>query len=254
MVRIGTIRSAILPGCSSTRFGPSWSKMLEQNVASMGYQVVEVTNLFGHTAVEFRQLLNQNGLRAITNTVLINQLRNELDRTIADSLALGACYVALAIISEETLTSLDSLTAFAAEMNELGRKLCSYGLQLLYHHHSFELVTVNGELLLERLFRLLDPRFVQAELDLGRAANSGVDPARLLRLFAERAPLVHVKDVDAMGNFTEVGRGVVPYTRLFPLMRETGVKFAFVEQDTSDAPLASARMSLEYLKGLGFMY
>jgi sugar phosphate isomerase/epimerase len=69
------------------------------------------------------------------------------------------------------------------------------------------------------------------------------------------APLVHVKDMDATPKkyFTEVGKGVVDFRRVFAQSSLAGIRHYFVEQDeTKGSAIDSARVSYEYLKSLDF--
>ena len=51
--------------------------------------------------------------------------------------------------------------------------------------------------------------------------------------------------------FTEVGRGVIDWERVFKAAAKGGLKHYFVEQDLCERPpLESARISYDYLKNL----
>jgi sugar phosphate isomerase/epimerase len=69
-----------------------------------------------------------------------------------------------------------------------------------------------------------------------------------------RFPLVHVKDMDntPKKDFTEVGRGTIDFKKIFALSKRAGIRHYFVEQDRSDAPLESIKVSYDYLSKLEF--
>ncbi|MNR58677.1 hypothetical protein D3C85_1797330 [compost metagenome] len=63
--------------------------------------------------------------------------------------------------------------------------------------------------------------------------------------------MIHVKNVDKKGNFTEVGRGVIDYAPILKAAPSLGVKYYFVEQDDPTDPMKSSQESLAYLKSIG---
>jgi sugar phosphate isomerase/epimerase len=93
------------------------------------------------------------------------------------------------------------------------------------------------------------------EMDLYWIAKAGADPLRYFQEYPGRFPLVHVKDMDATPKkyFTEVGRGVVDFRRVFAQAKLGGIRHFFVEQDETPGPaIESVRQSYEYLKKLDF--
>jgi sugar phosphate isomerase/epimerase len=105
------------------------------------------------------------------------------------------------------------------------------------------------------LLKETDSSLVQMEMDLYWITKAGADPLRYFREHPGRFPLVHVKDMDATPRkyFTEVGKGVVDFRRVFAQASLGGIRHYFVEQDETAGPaIESARESYQYLKTLDF--
>jgi sugar phosphate isomerase/epimerase len=101
-------------------------------------------------------------------------------------------------------------------------------------------------------------------MDIMWVTVAGADPVSLLKKYGHRVALMHLKNV-APGvekrynemvpktAFREVGNGVVDVPAVLKAAADAGVKHYFVEQDqTPGDPVASLRMSFEYLKKLDY--
>jgi sugar phosphate isomerase/epimerase len=92
---------------------------------------------------------------------------------------------------------------------------------------------------------------LKAQLDLGWVKKAGENPIEVLKSYQGRVELIHIKDVDKAGEFTEVGKGIVGYRGILDKAAKVRVKYYIVEQDYSPHPLWSAKMSLDFLKAYG---
>ena len=63
---------------------------------------------------------------------------------------------------------------------EMGAKLNSSGLQLLYHNHDFEFAKFDGETMFDILLNNTDAKLVQAEVDSFWVAKGGHDAAQFI--------------------------------------------------------------------------
>jgi len=67
-------------------------------------------------------------------------------------------------------------------------------MQLLYHNHDFEFVTLSGMFGLDFLYAAVPEDLLKTELDVCWVKYAGQDPAAYLRKYAGRCPVVHLKD------------------------------------------------------------
>lgn len=114
------------------------------------------------------------------------------------------------------------------------------GLRLLYHPHNWEYEKLGGKPIIDLQLEGVGRDLMQVELELYWAAKAGLDPRQALLKYSGLSPLVHVKDMDAQGGFTEVGNGMLNWPSLFAAFDKTGVRYYFIEQDQSPNPLGSA--------------
>ena len=153
-------------------------------------------------------------------------------------------------------------------LNAKGAVLAKSGLKLAYHNHNAEFSPLSAQaggkagaangyqILLART----DPAFVGFEMDAGWVTAAGQDPFALLKAHPGRFTAMHVKDIKATTkpNFvfeqdpTEVGSGMIDWTRLLPAAHAAGVTGFFVEQEPpfAHSRLESVGISYGYLSKL----
>jgi sugar phosphate isomerase/epimerase len=141
-------------------------------------------------------------------------------------------------------------TALADQLEGLARTLAAGGISLSYHNHDHELSgTVDGQTILDLLLERAPS--LGLELDTAWVYAGGKDPVDYLRRYADRTPLVHLKDLrreDGGWRTVELGAGEVPLKDILDAVPAGAA--VFYEQDQSDG-LASLRASLAYLETLG---
>lgn len=223
-----------------------------RQVAALGYQGVEFAGYGGLPAGELKRLLDELGLRPAGSHVRLERLEGALDDELAYARAIGLRDVALPAVPEGRRETLDDFRRLAAFLNATGERCRAAGIRLSYHNHAFEFVRFDGAYALDRLLGWTDPRLVFWEPDVYWIARAGEDPVAYVRRYADRCPLVHLKDVaaDAEQSFAEVGEGTLDFDALFAAAPEAD--WYVVEQDRArGSAIESARTSLENLRRWG---
>ena len=82
-----------------------------------------------------------------------------------------------------------------------------------------------------------------------------MDPVQAIRRIGQRAIAVHIKDVDAAGENTIVGRGTIDEPGVFAALRDVKFQGLMVleyegDMDNMNARLAGMKKSLEVMHGL----
>lgn len=157
----------------------------------------------------------------------------------------------------------DQLKSLAQRANRAGAACRKAGIQLCYHHHSFEFATLpTGETGWDVFVKEFDPDLVKFEIDVFWATIGGLDPVKTIRGLKGRVAQLHLKDMlkgtptnhdegtVAKEAFQEVGDGVVDWTAVLAAAQFAGAKQCHVEQDQSPDPIASIGQSIRYLKTL----
>jgi len=224
-------------------------------VAEVGFQEVELAGLFGRTAKDVRASLDRHGLKAPSMHVDLPEIQTGFQKTLEAGSALGVRYVICAWLAPEERGSLDDYKRHTETFNRAGEEAKKAGIQFGFHCHDFEFAPLEGVVPYDLLLKETDASLVQMEMDLYWITKAGADPLHYFREYPGRFPLVHVKDMDRTPQkyFTEVGRGVVDFKRVFAQAKLGGIRHYFVEQDETPGPaIESARQSYEYLKKLDF--
>ncbi len=208
-----------------------------RTVADLGYEGVELHDLYGRSAQELRELLDGLGLVVAGRHVSLDVV---VERLAEEQRVLGCDRVALAWIDppESSADADESVQRIAA----LAARARDAGLRFGFHNHWGELARLeDGTTLLDRLCEL-PADLLWLELDLGWGWDAGESPVRLLEWMRGRTPLVHVKDLRARGTreHVPVGEGAVGYADIVPRAAELGVEWLIVEQDELDRPPAEA--------------
>jgi sugar phosphate isomerase/epimerase len=224
-------------------------------VAQVGFGEVETAGLFGRSGKEFRASLDRHGLEATSMHTNLEETEKDFSRTLETAAALGAGYVICAWLEPDERKTLDDYRRHAETFNRAGEEAKKAGLRFGYHCHDFEFAPIGGVVPYDLLLQETDPALVQMEMDLYWITKGGADPLAYFKQYPGRFPLVHVKDMDRTPEkgFTEVGKGVIDFLRIFAQSKLAGIRHYFVEQDeTKGPPIESARVAFEYLRKLEF--
>jgi sugar phosphate isomerase/epimerase len=236
-----------------------------QRVAEIGYEGIEgaagIARRAGITVAEARAKLDEMGLASVAQGgVFMDPADEKLPQAIEAAAASGAKYV---VSYWAPCESRDQVLKLAEALDAIGGKCREAGLTFCYHNHNQEFAAFDGEYGLDILLANTDPANVQAELDVAWVTFGGEDPVAMIRKYAGRCPILHMKDLAVIpqggdtGNdsrnetqFTEVGTGIVNTAGAVEAAREAGVEWLVVEQDRMRdlAPMDSIRVSYENLK------
>lgn len=150
----------------------------------------------------------------------------------------------------------------------------------LYHNHDFEFKKINGETILDKLYKEVPSDFLQPEFDTCWIHYAGNNPVEYLKGYKGRVKVLHLKDfvcdklgggpvyglIDANGEtdssdnkedngfkFMPIGQGIQPWEDILAVAEEIGTEYVIVEQDQwyEGDSLEYAKQSREYLRGLG---
>jgi sugar phosphate isomerase/epimerase len=229
-------------------------------LARIGYREVEGSDLYGRSPAELHRCFEALGLTAPAWHCFLDPENDvSLDAAIERARALGARYLVAATAKElvtvgpKGISLRDDLPAagyrgIAAYLNRAGERCRAAGLVLAYHNHPVELGYVEGrrtgyDLLLEGT----DPALVAFEIDLAWTVAGGADPRAFFAQHPGRFPLWHAKDVNQRGEDLDLGYGVVDFGSILAEAERAGLAHLFVERDTEEDPLRTARRGYAHL-------
>ena len=231
-------------------------------IRGFGFDEVEVSGLYGHSAAEFRQLLDTNHLKATSMMAEHARLARDIDSVATDAHSLGAEYVVCGTIPHKKKHLTDEECVRASEdLNRWGQKLLASGLHCCYHTHGIEFDPLAGGTVFDTLAKHSDEKFINFEMDIFWIVFAYQDPVKLLHKYPGRFPLMHVKDIrkgtvlgGSPGDVLEeasvpLGQGLVNIPAALRAARETGVRHYYIEDEAVDAKLQIPE-SLRYLESI----
>jgi sugar phosphate isomerase/epimerase len=231
-------------------------------VRALGIREVELAGTYGRNAQQFRQALDSAGLTATSMHVGYERLRDSLPAVLAEAKALGVRYVGTAWIPHPDGPITVALARqAAADFDRWAKAARADGLQFFYHVHGYEFKPgAGGVLPMDVLMRETDPDAMKFEMDVFWASLPGNDPAALLRKYAGRWRLMHIKDMkkgvatgvhtgSANPDSSEVptGTGQTDYRAVLRAAKEVGVEKYFLEDETA-RPFETIPVSVRWLE------
>ena len=240
-----------------------------RRLAAIGYKGVEPAGFFGITPKELRAFVEDLGM-VISSTHSPWANPDNLDEVIAACGEMGVTLTATGY-GPENFATVDAIKQTAESASRMHEKLAAAGLTLVVHNHQWEFEKIDGRIKHE-IFAELCPD-VNFELDTYWAANFGAnDPVEMVRRFAKRSPLLHIKDgpmlppgtvynaaTDQMeivpganSALLPVGSGKNDIKGIIAAMDPSVTRWLVVEQDTSDTDMFECvEKSYAYLVGNG---
>ncbi|MVO99754.1 sugar phosphate isomerase/epimerase family protein [Paenibacillus lutrae] len=227
-------------------------KGMLRKVAELGYEGVEFAGYGGLSPQELKEELEQLGLTAVGSHVGLPRLKENLQEEIEMNAAIGSKYVTCPGWFKEGRTQEEFLEVVQI-LQHSSRRFAEHGIAFGYHNHSFEFEEKMGEkTLFDAFFSALPPEELFVELDVCWAHNAGLDPVDVMKQYAGRTPLLHMKDLrkeDGKLLTVELGTGEVDLKPILAAAPETGVKWFIVEQDEcQNPPFDSIATSREWLR------
>lgn len=224
-------------------------------VRKIGYRIVQLSGLGKIEPKELKKILDGEGLVGNSTHTSLERLRNETGRVIEEHKILGAEYVTCPWLPEE-YRNLSGYRKLARELSGIGKILTKDKITLCYHNHAFEFEKFGKKTGLEILYSGSNPRYLKAELDTYWVAFGGGDPAAWCLKYSGRLPLVHLKDMVATKEntqvYAEIGEGNLNWKSILSACKKAGAKWYIVEQDVCRRdPLESLRISLNNLHKMG---
>lgn len=168
-----------------------WTGMLKA-VADIGFVGVETAGLYDQKPADFKKVLDDLGLKVCAAHGGFPA--PDQARQIAEAASILGCrHYVVSWLNPWHFESVSSIARVAAAMQAAADILRAAGVQLAHHNHEHEMVVVDGEIALARMFEKAPA--LAAEVDAYWATNFGqADAPVFIRRFAKRMPLLHIKD------------------------------------------------------------
>ena len=241
-------------------------------VKEMCYAGVEFAGLYGNDPELVRSFCEEIGLTPLSAHVSIQEFMADVDGVVDTYAKVGVQYVAIPWLGEEMRPGHEGYAEFKKWVALISAKLKEKGIVLGYHNHDFEFEKVNGEYILDIMYRDMPADVLVTQLDTCWVNVGGENPAAYVEKYAGRIPTVHLKDFkgskaenmygligvegsdtkadDTKFMLTPVGMGCQDFKAIVAAGDAGGAKWYIVEQDEPSMGLTAlecAKASIEYL-------
>ena len=252
------------PGMVSYTYRNSFAKNVAatlDTIKALGITDMEFSNLFGKTAAQLRQLLDERGMNCSSFGVSYGDALNKTAEVGQNARTLGAKYIRVASIPHTGPFTLDMARKTVTDFNQIGKLLKEeYGITFCYHNHGFEFEKHENGTLYDYIVQQTNPQYVSFELDILWTVFPGHDPVALLNKYGNRYKLMHLKDLrkGIVGNLSggtpvendvALGTGQINLPAVLKAAKKAGVKHYYIE-DESTSIATQVPQSMAYLKSL----
>ena len=242
-------------------------------VAEVGYPQVEFSAMgfLGRSVEQVQALLRETGLEAPVGRVtprlpedvmqmsreqalavfterggaehLVDNVAHALEHT----LAMGQRVLNLPALMPNDFQSLDQVKRNIEYMNQAGELCAEHGVLFGYHNHDWEFAPLDGVVPFDLMLEETEADKVSFQLDAYWVAKAGKDSSDYLSRYPGRFNSAHLKDIDAEGDFADVGHGTLDFPRFVRESLAAGAEYFFVERDNPPDPAGSMRRSYAYV-------
>ena len=241
-------------------------------VKDMGYTGVEFAGLYGNDPEQVKAFCEEIGLTPLSAHISIQEFMADVDGVVDTYAKVGIQYAAIPWLGEEMRPGHEGYAEFKKWVALISAKLKEKGIVLGYHNHDFEFEKVNGEYILDIMYRDMAADVLVTQLDTCWVNVGGENPAAYVSKYAGRIPTVHLKDFkgskaenmygligvegsetkadDTKFMLTPVGMGCQDFKAIVAAGDAGGAKWYIVEQDEPSMGLTAlecAKASIEYL-------
>ncbi|WP_297689755.1 sugar phosphate isomerase/epimerase [uncultured Anaerococcus sp.] len=203
-------------------------------------------------------------------------LDTDFDKIVADCKAVGTDLLRIGMLPFDKMASLEKAIEFAKKANDFALKLKEEGIKLYYHNHHVEFVRYDGKYLLDIIAE--NAPELGFELDVHWVQRGGENPVNILKKYAGKVELVHLKDYEVMPltmedvdllrtdmeafrlafdnrvRFAPLGQGSLPLKECADQAIASGCRYLLVEQDSSYGrdPFNELKISYDWLVANGY--
>lgn len=218
----------------------------------MGCEIVQLQWIHQSVPSAFVQMaMEKNGIRSVSVQDYYTAVRENPLYYTRQNLLTGGTWVCVSRIPDH-LKSPSGLDQYVRELRTLASRLECAEQKLCFHPVSSDFAPIDG---IDPVAYILDA-FPELEIcaDLYHLEKSGKNMNAWLKQYAGRVVMVHFKDSvfhpDGTEELVPAGRGHIDWTGVVRTCVETGVEYAFVEQERWQGdPFHRLEEALRWLNG-----
>lgn len=230
-----------------------------KKLKDIGYKMIQISAVGPKDGAMLKSIANKYGLEpTVTHCSDINYSK-EMDWVVKYHNELGCKIAGLgAMLPNLNEISLDKVIDFTERYNVISKTLKENGLTFGYHNHDKEYLKEGNKTYFDIILEGTDPDCFKLIFDTYWAHYAGVNPADFIRKNKGRVICVHLKDLVVMPDgemrMAPIGDGEIDWDDVISACNESGVQYAYVEQDCCYGadPFECLKRSYDYLTKKGF--
>ena len=232
-------------------------------VREFGFRLVETAGTYNLSPAKFKELLDENGLKAVSGHFPFERYRDDVEGIARDAKTIGLEYVGCAWVPHEGEFDEKECRAAIDVFNKAGEALKKHDLKFFYHAHGYEFAPYAKGTFMDLMMAETKPENVRFQMDIFWVVHPGHDPVKWLEKYPKRWELVHLKDMKKgvktgvltgktdVANDVALGTGQMDWPAILRAAKKAGVKYYFIE-DESPTVTEQIPQSLKYLEQVKF--
>ena len=222
-----------------------------RKVSEIGYKMIQIQWISPDVPMDFiHDALQETQLTCVGTQDYYDVVVDHLDEVIEMNDLWGGTYICVSGIPER-YHSYEGCLEFAKELNKLSESLEEKGKILNFHPRYKDVLQFENKNSLEIILENTKDTF-QFLLDIYSIVYAGLDPVEWIYKVKGRNDLIHFKDgiIDSDGTevLLPVGQGSIEWEKIFQACIDTGVKYAFAEQENwKKDPFECLKESYDYI-------
>lgn len=207
--------------------------------------------------IVLNKLKKELGLVYTASQITLHKIKSDFDFIMKFNKELGIKYLEVSVIPFMSfIRGKKGILSLSRDLNNLGKRTREHNINLLFHHHNFELIKFEDKISLDLMIEHTDAEVVNYVCDTYWLAKSGYNPAKFIENRISRIKGVHLRDnllKFKLGRFittdTTLGNGTIDFSKIIKLDDYNQIDFYSIEQD-SECPSKDIERSYSYLKSL----
>jgi sugar phosphate isomerase/epimerase len=232
-------------------------------VKGFGIKYAELAGTYDMPPEKFKAELAKRGIEPISGHFPFEKYRDDVESVAKEAEAVGLKYAGCAWIPHQGPFDEKTCREAIEVFNKAGEALAKHNIKFFYHTHGYEFQPHGDDTLFDLLMKETKPEFVSYQMDIFWIVHPGKDPVKLLKKYASRWELMHLKDMrkgtatgmltgsSPVTNDVALGTGQMDIPEILKAAKKAGVKWYFIE-DESPTSEQQIPKSLKYLEQVNF--
>ena len=236
-----------------------------KKVAEIGFKYVQVSGTCEFEPEWLKEKLEKYGLECVLTHTDAKKMFYDTKKVCDDHDVFDCKYIGIGgmprLWSFDEFTSDEVVDKFIEEFITVMQTFKENGKYMMYHNHHYEFAKMkNDNFMWDELINRIPADLMGFTLDTYWIQYGGKNPVKEIKKLAGRIPCVHFKDYkvvrggDPQIQYAPIGDGNLDWDEIIAACKESGAKFALIEQDDCFGadPFECLKRSYDFLisKGL----